>query len=226
MEPVLLKVFRDVGGTPIVFVRTLILPFILGLAACQTVAGNVALGITGTTVLGTNSASSEIEQIYYVGVFDPQGQVPPQVYRLRVHGQASFIGLTKFASGWVPADIADSLGTTMGFDKQTGQLAVGSVAEKELAKLQTGRRLVMFGPEGFREAPADHRLVVVMGSNPEGYFEAIDSALGGLAQANVDRQNSELNRKLFEALVQMKAERDRLDDLAKEIDSELPTDTR
>ena len=36
-------------------------------------------------------------------------QVPPSVYRVRVKGQASFLSATKFASGWVPADLVDSL---------------------------------------------------------------------------------------------------------------------
>jgi hypothetical protein len=39
----------------------------------------------------------------------------------------------------------------------------------------------MFGPEGFREAPRDHRLVIVMGSSPQKFFSAVDSALGLVA---------------------------------------------
>jgi hypothetical protein len=39
----------------------------------------------------------------------------------------------------------------------------------------------MFGPEGFREAPRDHRLVVVMGSDPSVFFSAVDEALGSVA---------------------------------------------
>lgn len=205
--------------------RMLALTLVLvGLAACATTAQNVALGVGAVTVLGTQSASSEIQQIYYIGIFDPQDQLPPQVYRVRVHGQASFIGLTKFASGWVPADVADSLGSSIGFDKQTGQLNVTPVSDNQLASIQTGRRLIMFGPEGFREAPAGHRLVVVMGSNPEVYFQAIDTALGDLAQANFDQQNNQLNRTLFEALVRIRAEDDRLSGLHKDIEADLPTD--
>ena len=42
---------------------------------------------------------------------------------------------------------------------------------------------MMFGPEGFREAPANHRLVVVMGADPSAFFEAVDQTLGVIAQA-------------------------------------------
>jgi hypothetical protein len=196
----------------------------LAVTACGTMEGNIVLGTVGATAIGAKSTSSEIEQTYYVGVFDPQDQVPPQVYRLRVHGQASFISFAKFASGWVRADIADSLGSRMEFDKQTNQLTMSSTADDVLNRIQTGRRLVMFGPEGFREAPADHRLVVVMGSNPEGYFEAIDGALGDVSQAKLDQHNSALTRQLFEALVLMRTERDRLTDLDRDVERDLPGD--
>ncbi len=38
---------------------------------------NVGLGILGSTILGAQSPSHEIQQIYYLGSFDPQGQLPP-----------------------------------------------------------------------------------------------------------------------------------------------------
>jgi hypothetical protein len=166
--------------------------------------------------------TSEIEQIYYLGVLDPQDQVPPEIYRVRVHGQASFIGLTKFASGWVPAQAIDSLSSTVQFDKDSRQAKITPASADERAVLQTGRRLVMFGPEGFREAPKDHRLVVVMGSDPEGFFEAIDQSLGIVAQAQNDQRNDTLTRQLFEQLVVLKSERERLGELAKDVDIELP----
>ena len=138
----------------------------LGLTACENIEGTVALGVVGATLVGAQSPSHEIQQIYYLGVFDPQDQLPPQVYRVRVHGQASFVSLVNFASGWVPANLIDSLGTTVSLNKQTGGVKFQKAGEDETAPLKTGRRLVVFGPEGFREAPADHRLVVVMGSSP------------------------------------------------------------
>ena len=67
--------------------------------------GGLALG----TAYLAASPSNEIEQVYYIGIFDPQEQLPPQVYRIRVRGQASAFSRTRFASGWVRAEIADSL---------------------------------------------------------------------------------------------------------------------
>ena len=44
-------------------------------------------GTLGLTLVGAVTPSHEIQQIYYLGAFDPQGQVPPTVYRIRVHGK-------------------------------------------------------------------------------------------------------------------------------------------
>ena len=121
----------------------------------------------GATLLGANSPSQEIQQIYYLGTFDPQGQLPPTIYRIRVHGQASFISFIRFASGWVPAHFIDSLSSSVNFKEQKStSVSIDKGASETLAKLSTGRRLMQFGPEGFREAPRDHRLVIVMGCVP------------------------------------------------------------
>ena len=128
----------------------------LTLAACDSKTGNITLGALGITALGAGSASSEIEQIYYVGIFDPQDQLDPQVYRIRVHGQASLIGFTKFASGWVPASVVDSLGSSIGYDKTTQQFKVTPTNGQSSDAIQAQRKLVMFGPEGFREIGRAH----------------------------------------------------------------------
>lgn len=189
------------------------------LAACDTTAETVTLGAVGATVIGGQTPSTEIQQTYYLGVFDPQDQIPPTVYRVRVRGQASFISFASFASGWVPAQFADSLASSIGFDAAGKSLTISKGTDTgALSNLQTGRRLVLFGPEGFREAPRDHRLVVVMGSNPQAFFEGISNALGNIAQARTAQQNVGLHRQLFDALVQLRAERDRLDDLAKDVE--------
>ena len=191
-----------------------------GLSACST--DEIIGGTIGVTLLGAQAPSHEIEQIYYFGVFDPQDQLPPQVYRVRVHGQASFISFVNFASGWVPADLIDSLGTQISFDKATGGIDIKKPGQGETASLKTGRRLVLFGPEGFREAPANHRLVIVMGSSPEGFFKAIDSALGTVAGALEEQRATGLNRELFAALIQITNERERLNELDKDVALELP----
>lgn len=187
------------------------------LGACESLEGNITLGVvTATAVLG-QAPTTEISQTYYLGVFDPQDQLPPAVYRVRVLGQASWLSQTKYASGWVHASVVDSLGSTIAFDKNTGAVRIGRPDEKELVALKTGRRLVMFGPEGFREAPADHRLVIVTGSDPEKFFEAIDNALGQVAGAISGQRGDELKGELLEALLATRSERVALSDLKAEI---------
>jgi hypothetical protein len=79
----------------------------------------------------------------------------------------------------------------------------------------------MFGPEGFREAPRDHRLVIVMGASPQKFFEAIDTALGDLAQVRAERSNTGLQQKLFKALVQVREEQNALKQFERDVDEEL-----
>ena len=191
------------------------------LTACST--EEIIASTVGATVLGANSPSQEIQQIYYLGAFDPQGQLPPTVYRIRVHGQASFISFVRFASGWVPAPFIDSLGSSVGFaDETSTSVQIDAAASDKLSDLTEGRRLMLFGPEGFREAPTDHRLVVVMGSSPESFFNAIDTSLGQVAEAIDQQRNAQLGRVLFEALSQIKTEKERLDSLVRDVDADLP----
>jgi len=183
------------------------------LTGCATMAGNVVLGAVGSTLLGARSPAHEIEQIYYLGVFDAQEQMPEAIYRVTVKGQASFISSTKFASGWVPAAVVDSLGSRISLDpnKTAGDLTISGGTE--MPALKTGRRLVLFGPEGFREAPRDHRLVIVMGASPQAFFQAIDAALGDFAEIQLERGNAELRQKIFEALLKLKDDQKALKDL-------------
>jgi hypothetical protein len=196
------------------------LPILLG-CATKGQDNNLLGGFVG---LGSAAPSSEIQQIYYLGVFDPRDQLPPTVYRVRVHGQASFISLAKFASGWVPASLIDSLTSSAAFEKSTGALIVSKAdTNDQRLALQIGRRLMLFGPEGFREASADHRLVVVMGTSADDFFDGVSNALGIIAKARGDQQNNTgLDRTLFDSLVSLKAEQDLLNDLGKSIDRSLP----
>lgn len=183
----------------------------LALSGCSTPEQTLTLGVIGATLAGAHAPTHEIQQTYYLGVFDPQDQLPPAVYRIRVHGQASFISQMNFASGWVRADLIDSLGTTISIAKDTGRVSIEKANDDdELAKIVTGRKLVLFGPEGFREAPKDHRLVIVMGSSPENYFSAMDQALGQVSGAIEAQRESALNRLLFEALAGLGTERELL----------------
>ncbi len=171
------------GGSrhrPVAWLAASALLWSASLGGCETLEGTVALGLAGATAGGARTPSHEIEQTYYLGVFDPQSQVEPTVYRVRLHGQASFLNAVQFASGWLPSIAVDSIGTRIAMDKETGLLKVerdSENGEDAPAAFQTSRRLVVFGPEGFREAPADQRLVVAMGANPDAFFQQAKEAL-------------------------------------------------
>ena len=162
--------------------------------------------------------SSSLEQVYYLGVFDPQEQLPPTVYRVRVRGQGSALSTTRYASGWVRSEFIDSLSTVAKFgnkDLDSG-VSLAPASEEDKVQLITGRRLILFGPEGFREAPKDHRLVVVMGSSPEKFFSAVDEALGTVAAATQGQGGAALERGLFREVLRLRTERERLEDIRTE----------
>ena len=192
------------------------------LAGCATPEQTAALAIGGATVMAARTPSQELEQIYYLGVFDPEEQLPPTVYRLTVRGQASVMSGTRFASGWVPAGIIDSLNGRLNLDAYgSGDVEFSQTNATYSVALKTGRRLMMFGPEGFREAPRDHRLVIVMGADPKKFFEAVDGALGEISSVSAERDNAALEKQLFEALVRTASSRDNLNHLKNEVAEDL-----
>lgn len=172
------------------------------------------------SVIAAQAPAQEVEVIYYLGVFDPREQIPPTVYRVRVQGQASLLSFMKFGTGWVRAELIDSLSSGGRFEG--GSIRVDDANSLAAQKLETGRRLVLFGPEGFRKAPKDHRLVIVMGSNPDGFFRAMDQSVSVISDAALDKHNNELMTKLFESLVKARAESERLADLQKNVSSTFP----
>lgn len=193
-----------------------ILLLALGLAGCNTLEKFTAGALVATAV-GAQSPSHEVRQIFYVGSFDPQGQVPPELYRIRVHGQASFISNVSFASGWVKAELIDSLGTTVSQDENTGAFQIKGDNADTSPGIKIGRRLMQFGPEGFREAPAGHRLVIVMGTDPGEYFNAMNQALG-LVRRHVNNRNAgALTNDLLSEIIRVEAERRRLEELQQQL---------
>ena len=62
----------------------------------------------GSTVGFGRTPSNDLEQVYYLGVFDPKEQIPSTIYRVIVRGQASAISQMDFGSGWVPAEMLES----------------------------------------------------------------------------------------------------------------------
>ncbi len=195
---------------------TLILAGLLAVAsasaACATeklVAGTVAAGVSGGMTPG-----QEIRQVYYFGVFDPRGQIPPAFYRVRVVGQASVYSKMKFGSGWVDATLVDSLGESVGAEYRAESDAAPANANPAKASILTGRGLILFGPTGFRPEPRNHRLVIVMGASPEAFFQAVDSTLGTVAAARQARRDASSRESLLEALLTVQAHEDRLEGVA------------
>lgn len=177
-------------------------------------------GIAGVTALGGQSPGHEIEQIYYLGVFDPMEQTPSAIFRLTVRGQASLISFTRFASGWAPAELVDSLNTNLSFSEE-GVVTSSKEEKASLSKIETGRRLILFGPEGYREAPRNHRLVLVMSSNPEKYFNALGETLGIAANVQVKKLDAEFHREVLRSLEQVLAEQKQLQALREDVERDV-----
>ena len=193
-------------------------------AGCNSLPQNVALGAVIGTGVGAVIPGHDIEQVYYLGSFDPQEQVPPALYRIRVRGQASIISWMRFGSGWVPAELIDSLGSSVEINKKDGKIVMTKAGADEISKLTIGRRLMQFGPEGFREVPKDHRLVIMMGANPEDFFKAMDMALGSVSQAKLDQDSQALNGLLFEAITKVRAEKQLVEAQLEAAKEQFPTE--
>ncbi len=179
------------------------------LFGCADAPTNYGLGVASVVALG-HTPTTNIGQTYYLGVFDPREQLPATIYRIRVQGQASALSSTAFASGWIRADLVDSLSGQISLDKNQVKISddPSTRGTPEEDKGALNRRLIMFGPEGFREAPKNHRLVVVMGSNPQTFFNSVDQALGVVAGAT-QQQTAEpdVQRELWADAARMREER-------------------
>lgn len=195
----------------------------LTLAACSPT--EIVGGAVGVTAYGAAAPTHEIEQIYYLGSVDPRGQLPPTIYRVRVHGQSSFLNATRFASGWIRSELADSLSTDFSFDlsdkSKPHDLKINKGAVEDLARLRTGRRLVQFGPEGFREAPANHRLVIVMGTSPEEYFQAMEETLGQIGEMKLAQSSAQVKSGLFDDLATLQKHLAALEEIEDEMQASL-----
>ena len=166
---------------------------------------NTEKAITGVATLAV-VPSNEIEQIFYLGVFDPQEQVPQTIYRVRIHGQASALNQMKFGSGWVKSDLVDSLTSQQQIVAQANSLkGDGSQVFNEILNTSVQRKLIAFGPEGFRISPKDHRLVVVMGASPDAFFSAVDKVSGQKARMQNTAMSQELVRYLLDNLAEIDA---------------------
>jgi hypothetical protein len=180
-------------------------------SGCSTVAHtNQAIALAGTVGLSL-TPSFDLEQTYYLGSFDPAGQLPPTLYRIRVRGQSSILNNTKFASSWVPAEVVDALTGSATLNTKTGAVSITSdTANPGFNINDSGRRLMQFGPEGFRSAPKGHRLVILMGADPEAVEQAFSSALGTVAMATSGMSGNAVDREALKALLDMGRDKARL----------------
>lgn len=170
---------------------------------CSTVAHtNQAIALAGTVGLSL-TPSFDLEQTYYLGSFDPAGQLPPTLYRIRVRGQSSILNSTKFASSWVPAEVVDALTGSAQLDVKSGKVTIESDTTHAKNINESGRRLMQFGPEGFRSAPKNHRLVILMGASPETVEQAFSQALGTVAMAASGASGNAVDRDALKALLDM-----------------------
>ena len=186
---------------------------VVGLAGCSGLEVAQKNSLYGAAIgLAAVTPSADVEQTYYLGSFDPRDQLQPAIYRIRVRGQSSILNRTRFASSWVPAEVVDAL--TGSVQINTEKNNSGDVTLKrndpDGVHLESGRKLVMFGPEGFRPAPKNHRLVVILGSNPEDVESAFASALGTVAKVRFGRSGAALDRDLFSMLLDLGQEREQL----------------
>jgi hypothetical protein len=129
----------------------------------------------------------------------------------------------RFASGWAPANLVDSLNTNLSFNEQ-GMVPCSDEEEASLSKIKTGRRLILFGPEGYREAPRNHRLVLVMSSSPQSYFSALGETLGTIADVQVKQLDSKLHREVLDSLKEVRDEQKRLEILKDDARTEVKGD--
>ena len=192
--------------------------FVVGLGGCgATAVVNRNVASAAAITAASLSPSAELEQTYYLGSFDPRGQLPPAIYRVRVRGQSSILNATRFASSWVPAEVVDSLSGSLAIDAKGGKITIQRDESVKSSSLEgAGRRLMQFGPEGFREAPAGHRLVVIMGSDPQMVEQAFSEALGSVAQVKFGRAGVPVERDIFALLLALGQEREKLNAITAE----------
>ena len=97
-----------------------VLANLTGCGAMSVAHRNQLIGGTGI-VAGSLFPSTDVEQTYYLGSFDPRSQLPPAIYRIRVRGQSSFLNRARFASSWVPAEVVDALTGSLDIDSKNGK---------------------------------------------------------------------------------------------------------
>src|SRR4051794_18990866 len=93
--------------------------YFIGCASPAQTVGLTAGIVTGSTLAGARSPGHEMQQVYYLGAIDPLEQTPATIYRLTVRAQSSGMSSVRFASGWAPAGLIDSLNTWAQFSENS-----------------------------------------------------------------------------------------------------------
>lgn len=145
------------------------------------------LSIVGPLILGA-CVSQDFRQVYYLGVYDPNEDVTQQLYRVSIQGDTAWYSTVKYASGWAPAEAVDALTGTLTQD----QAGVRLGGEGRDVRLPPGRSLMLYGPEGFRIVPQDHRLVLVMSSDPSEFFKQVQLIAGAKVEADLSGEREVL----------------------------------
>ncbi len=145
------------------------------------------LSIVGPLILGA-CVSQDFRQVYYLGVYDPNEDVTQQLYRVSIQGDTAWYSTVKYASGWAPAEAVDALTGTLTQD----QAGVRLSGEGRDVRLPPGRSLMLYGPEGFRIVPQDHRLVLVMSSDPSEFFKQVQLIAGAKVEADLSGEREVL----------------------------------
>jgi hypothetical protein len=122
-------------------------------------------------------ASHRVQTTHYLSVFDPQEQVVQELYRVQITGEAdASVTNTTFATGWVDAASAD-LATAKVEPGDGGIIHTSggtSATAAALSPVAAERRFFEVGPLGVATEPQNYRFVVVMGANPEKFFNTIE----------------------------------------------------
>ena len=146
-------------------------------------------GVVAVLLLLAGCAATRLNEYYYHGTYDPEAQLPQEVYRYRVNGFAGNFSSLKFASGWLPKDMVDPLDTQLKFDKDD---KIGTTSNTK-GTFDSFRPLYIFGPEGFRKAPQDHRFCIVMSQNPEKIFQMAAKFSGRKSEQQLKNEQTVVN---------------------------------
>ncbi len=121
--------------------------------------------------------ATKISTTHFLGVFDPQQQVTQELYKVKITGKASWYSDAKFATGWVPAGVADRLGETVDRKSTAGGSVYGDHSKTDpknlVAVVKPKRQFYEVGPLGVSVAPENQRFVAMMGSNPNYFFQKL-----------------------------------------------------